>query len=161
MTVNAAKCNEVADAILANPYNFNMSMYTNVDPVKHDFRPDLTRWPHRLDYALQEAIFVNDLIEQDKSLCGTSGCIAGWTVFITPPEEYAGTLTLQQAAQDLLGLNEQEAETLFLRSIEELHRPEAAAKALRLIGQGYTVAAAVESASIEFPWSEFDEEDDD
>lgn len=62
--------------------------------------------------------FCSPEVDEGGRRCGTSGCIAGWTVAVYAPEVWASEsdVRIENTARELLGLTNEDAKRLFYAS---------------------------------------------
>jgi len=98
-TGQAERCRYVADLIEAHPENFDMNHLAT--SIANDDRSS--------DIEIQ----VEYGARPDLAECGAVGCIAGWTLSVTPPSECNDAAMWEHIAGPLLGLDPDDAVDLF------------------------------------------------
>lgn len=154
MPVNTEFINKVADAIEANEEHFDMTLYINWKEVDEGWSLDeiyeLSGLDESANSEVAEAVVMHKELMMGSLRCGSGGCIAGWGCIVAEPEDLDLEGGVHYNTMRLMGLEEAEADSLFLRYIRALNHTKVAVKALRLIARGFQVEAAIESARIEF-----------
>ena len=75
----------------------------------------IERAPHDPDPHYREGAFTRDIktFNMEWFVCGTTGCIAGWTLAMFAPERPGRPGEAAYKAREILGLTEWQAELLF------------------------------------------------
>lgn len=103
--MNIDKLLEVRASILAHPEHFDMGDFFQAKGVDSEYEEDIA--------SLDITEYVANLDDFSPTNCGTSACIAGWTVALNPTLLTPVDLFWDTTAARILGLTARQAQELF------------------------------------------------